>query len=92
MSTKTNYICYKLITNIKKGDLSGCFLPSKISDLVYSKETLVLPSEATPGLLPFRSRSKECELLQPQMQKAKKYHLFQLNLYSSSNVGMNFLF
>ena len=41
MSTKTNYICYKLITNIKKGDLSGCFLPSKISDLAYSIETLV---------------------------------------------------
>ena len=41
MSTKTNYIGYKLITNIKKGDLSGCFLPSKISDLAYSKETLV---------------------------------------------------
>ena len=41
MSTKTNYIGYKLITNIKKGDLLGYFLPSKISDLAYSIETLV---------------------------------------------------
>ena len=40
MSTKTNYIGYKLITNIKKGDLLGYFLPSKISDLAYSIETL----------------------------------------------------
>ena len=41
MSTKTNYIDYKLIANIKKGDLLGYFLPSKISDLAYSIETLV---------------------------------------------------
>ena len=40
MSTKTNYIGYKLITNIKKGDLLGYFLPSKISQLAYSIETL----------------------------------------------------
>ena len=40
MSTKTNYIGYKLITNIKKGDLLGYFLPSKISHLAYSIETL----------------------------------------------------
>ena len=41
MSTKTNYIGYKLITNIKKGDLLGYFLPSKISQLAYSIETLM---------------------------------------------------
>ena len=41
MSTKTNYIGYKLITNIKKGDLLGYFLSSKISDLAYSIETLI---------------------------------------------------
>ena len=40
MSTKTNYIDYKLIANIKKGDLLGYFLPSKISQLAYSIETL----------------------------------------------------
>ena len=40
MTTKTNYIGYKLITNIKKGDLLGYFLPSKISQLAYSIETL----------------------------------------------------
>ena len=40
MSTKTNYIGYKLFTNIKKVDLSGYFLPSKISDFSYSIETL----------------------------------------------------
>ena len=43
MSTKTNYIGYKLITNIKKGDLSGYFLPSEISNLAYSIETLGTP-------------------------------------------------
>ena len=41
MSTKTNYIGYKLITNIKKGDLLGYFLPSKISQSAYSIETLM---------------------------------------------------
>ena len=41
MSTKTNYIGYKLFTNIKKVDLLGYFLPSKISDFSYSIETLV---------------------------------------------------
>ena len=41
MSTKTNYIGYKLITNIKNGDLLGYFLPSKISDFTYSIATLV---------------------------------------------------
>ena len=40
MSTKTNYIGYKLFTNIKKVDLLGYFLPSKISDFSYSIETL----------------------------------------------------
>ena len=41
MSTKTNYIGSKLITNIKKVNLLGYFLPSKISDFSYSIETLV---------------------------------------------------
>ena len=41
MSTKTNYIGYKLVMNIKKGNLSGYFLPSKISDFPYSIESLV---------------------------------------------------
>ena len=41
MSTKTNYIGYKLIMNIKKGDLLGYFSCSKISDLAYFIETLV---------------------------------------------------
>ena len=41
MSTKTNYIGYKFITNIKKVDLLGYFLHSKISEFTYSIETLV---------------------------------------------------
>ena len=40
MSTKTNYIGSKLITNIKKVNLLGYFLPSKISNFTYSIETL----------------------------------------------------
>ena len=42
MSTKTNYIGYKLFTNIKKVDILGYFLPSKISDFSYSIETLTV--------------------------------------------------
>ena len=42
MSTKTNYIGYKLFTNIKKVNLLGYFLPSKISEFSYSIETLIV--------------------------------------------------
>ena len=51
MSTKTNYIDYKLIANIKKGDLLGYFLPSKVSDLAYSIETLVRNQYENSGTL-----------------------------------------
>ena len=53
MSTKTNYIDYKLIANIKKGDLLGYFLPSKVSDLAYSIETLEYLVSITLDLFEF---------------------------------------
>ena len=68
MSTKTNYIGYKLFTNIKKVNLSGYFLPSKISDFSYSIETLV----AQPSIFRLFMKGKfDAYVLWPLAQKVQ---------------------
>ena len=63
MSTKTNYIGSKLITNIKKVNLLGYFLPSKISDFSYSIETLAVCQPEQNGVEFFLKDNSEIPAL-----------------------------